>query len=62
MKPMEHWQELADRVRRATIDEAGVTALEYALIAALIFLLIVVSVGQVGGALDTIFANVAAAF
>jgi len=42
-------------------DERGATAIEYALIASLIFLVIITSVALVGGALDPIFRAVAAA-
>jgi pilus assembly protein Flp/PilA len=42
-------------------DERGATSIEYALIGSLIFLVIIVAVGLVGGALDPIFRTVAAA-
>ena len=40
-------------------DEAGVTAIEYGLIAAFIALVIIVSVKAVGTGLNTFFANIA---
>ncbi|MBS0012538.1 MAG: Flp family type IVb pilin [Desulfobacterales bacterium] len=39
-------------------DEEGVTAIEYGLIAALIALAIIVTVGLVGGQLDAVFERV----
>ena len=41
-------------------DEAGVTAIEYGLIAALIAVVIIISVKLVGTKLDATFANIAA--
>lgn len=43
-------------------EEDGVTAIEYALLAALIFTVIVISVGLLGTKVDALFALVAAAF
>lgn len=43
-------------------DERGATSIEYALIAAFIFLAIVSSVSLLGPALNTIFSNVASGF
>lgn len=43
-------------------EEDGVTAIEYALLAALIFVVIVGSVSSVGGAVKTLFEKVAAIF
>jgi pilus assembly protein Flp/PilA len=45
-------------LRRLRSDSRGVTALEYALIAAFIFLVIVVSVTTVGKGLSPIFSTV----
>ena len=42
-------------------DEAGVTAIEYGLIAALIAVVIIVSVRLVGTSLVTIFGNISTA-
>lgn len=42
-------------------DESGATAIEYALIAGLIFLVIIAALTQVGANLTPIFAAVAAA-
>lgn len=43
-------------------DQDGVTAIEYALLAALIFVVIVASVGLVGTNVSALFGLVAAAF
>lgn len=43
-------------------DRSGATAIEYALIASLIFLVIIASVGNVGTSLIGIFNDVAAGF
>jgi pilus assembly protein Flp/PilA len=50
---------LIQRFRRA---EGGATAIEYALIAALIFLVIVISVTSVGPEMSNTFNNVANGF
>lgn len=42
-------------------EEDGVTAIEYGLIAALIAVVIIASVTSVGGALNVVFTNIAAA-
>ena len=46
-------------IRRFVKDEAGVTAIEYGLIASLIAVAIVVTVSVVGSDLNTTFQNVA---
>ncbi len=46
--------------RRFMRDEEGVTAIEYGLIAALIAVAIIVSVGSVGTALNALFTEIAA--
>jgi len=46
-------------IQRFVRDEEGVTAIEYGLIAALIAVVIIVSVGNVGSALSTLFGNIA---
>lgn len=43
-------------------NEEGVTSIEYALIAALIFIVIVASLGQVGNAVAALFVFIATAF
>jgi pilus assembly protein Flp/PilA len=48
-----------EKIKRFFRDEEGVTAIEYGLIAALIALVIIVSVAMVGTALNTAFSNVA---
>lgn len=45
--------------RRFMRNEAGVTAIEYGLIAALVALAIIVGAGNLGTALDTLFTNIA---
>lgn len=45
--------------RRFLRDEAGVTAIEYGLIAALIAVVIIVGAAAVGGGLNTLFTNIA---
>ncbi|NMG55936.1 Flp family type IVb pilin [Aromatoleum aromaticum] len=40
-------------------DQSGVTSIEYALLAALIFGAIVVSVGVLGGSVETLYGDVA---
>jgi pilus assembly protein Flp/PilA len=49
-------------IKRFLRNQSGATAIEYALIASLIFLAIVASVIPVGTALSAIFGNVAAGF
>lgn len=51
-----------DAVRRFLRDEAGATAVEYALMTALIATVIVASVAAVGSRLAEIFTDTAAAF
>ena len=48
-----------EKIKRFFRDEEGVTAVEYGLIAALIALVIIVSVALVGTRLNTAFNNVA---
>jgi pilus assembly protein Flp/PilA len=48
-----------ERIRKFFRDEEGVTAVEYGLIAALIALVIIISVALVGTNLNTAFNNVA---
>ena len=48
-----------EKIKRFFRDEEGVTAIEYGLIAALIALVIIVSVALVGTKLNTAFSNVA---
>ncbi len=48
-----------ERFRRFLKEEEGVTAVEYGLIAALIALVIIISVALVGTNLNTAFNNVA---
>ncbi len=48
-----------ERIKRFLKEEEGVTAVEYGLIAALIALVIIVSVALVGTNLNTAFNNVA---
>jgi pilus assembly protein Flp/PilA len=43
-------------------DERGATAIEYALIAGSIFLVIVAAVASIGSSLSTIFTSVSAGF
>lgn len=52
---------LIDTMKSFVRDEEGVTAIEYGLIAALIAVVIIGSVGDVGAAVDATFAAVAAA-
>ena len=49
------------RVRTFLSDESGVTAIEYALIASLIALFIIVAVQSVGTHVSTVFSEVGAA-
>jgi pilus assembly protein Flp/PilA len=51
--------ERMEKIKRFFRDEEGVTAIEYGLIAALIALVILVSVALVGTNLNTTFSNVA---
>ncbi len=46
-------------IKKFLADESGVTAIEYGLIAALIAVAIIVTVGYVGTNLNTVFNNVA---
>jgi len=48
-----------EKIKRFFRDKEGVTAIEYGLIAALIALVILVSVALVGTNLNTTFSNVA---
>jgi pilus assembly protein Flp/PilA len=43
-------------------DQSGVTAVEYGLIAALIAVAIIISIGSVGISINTLFTNVAECF
>jgi pilus assembly protein Flp/PilA len=49
-------------LRRFMLCRKGVTAIEYALIASMIALVIVVAVGSVGTNLSSSFTNIAASF
>ncbi|KAF7963377.1 pilus assembly protein [Cupriavidus sp. UYMU48A] len=51
-------QELIDNTKRFIVEEDGVTAIEYGLIAALIALLIIAGATLVGTRLSTIFNNI----
>lgn len=55
-------QNLISPLKSFRQDEDGVTSIEYALIAVLIAMVIILSVTSVGTTLRTIFSNVAAAF
>ena len=48
-------------IQKFVRDEEGVTAIEYGLIAALIAVVIIVSVKLVGSKLDIVFTNIATA-
>jgi pilus assembly protein Flp/PilA len=48
-----------ERLKRFLKDEEGVTAIEYGLIAALIAIAVIVTVGLVGTRLNTVFNNIA---
>lgn len=50
-----------EKIIRYFKDEEGATAIEYGLIASLISVVIIISIGAVGGGLDTTFTAVAAA-
>lgn len=52
---------LTSWIKTIVADEDGVTAIEYALIAALVALLLVTSLGTLRAAISTAFTNVAAA-
>jgi pilus assembly protein Flp/PilA len=47
-------------LRKLIRDESGVTAIEYALIAALISVVLVTAMGTLGGDIKTAFANIGA--
>jgi pilus assembly protein Flp/PilA len=49
-------------LRRFMLCQQGVTAIEYALIASLLAMVIVTAVGSVGTALSSSFTNIASAF
>lgn len=49
-------------LQRFLSDESGATAIEYAIIAGLIFLAIVAAIVPIGGELSTVFADAAAGF
>jgi pilus assembly protein Flp/PilA len=49
-------------LRRFMLCDQGVTAIEYALIASCIALVIVTAVGSAGAALNSSFTNIASAF
>jgi pilus assembly protein Flp/PilA len=49
-------------LRRFMLCDEGVTAIEYALIASCIALVIVTAVGSAGAALNSSFTNIASAF
>ncbi|TPJ82921.1 Flp family type IVb pilin [Mesorhizobium sp. B2-6-2] len=51
---------MSNLIARFVKDESGATAIEYGLIAALIALAIMVGASQLGGALNSKFANIAA--
>lgn len=53
--------QIINSVKRFVLDEEGVTAIEYGLIAALIAVVIIGSVTLVGQNLDGVFAAIAAA-
>ncbi|WP_378945025.1 Flp family type IVb pilin [Mesorhizobium sp. ANAO-SY3R2] len=50
---------MSNLIARFVKDESGATAIEYGLIAALIAVAIIVGAGQLGGALDQKFKDVA---
>ena len=56
--PMEGKENLMTRVRNFLSDESGVTAIEYALIASLIAVFIIVAVQLVGTQVSTVFTEV----
>jgi pilus assembly protein Flp/PilA len=49
-------------IKRFLTDENGATSIEYAVIAALIAMVVIVTVGLVGQEVSTTFTNVAAGF
>ena len=49
-------------IRQFLTDESGTTAIEYAVIAGLIALAVIVTVGTIGEELSTTFTNVQAGF
>jgi pilus assembly protein Flp/PilA len=49
-------------IRRFLTDESGATAIEYAVIAGLIAMVVIVTVGLIGEEVGTTFTNVAAGF
>lgn len=52
----------AERSLRAfLVDERGATAIEYGLICAMIFLVVVTGVSTLGGKMSTLYANISAA-
>ncbi len=53
---------MAKLLRRFMLCQQGVTAIEYALIASLIAIVIVTAIGSVGTSLNSSFTNVANAF
>ena len=59
--PKEHTMQIIHSIQKFARDEEGVTAIEYGLIAALIAVVIIISVTAVGGQLATIFTSIAAA-
>jgi pilus assembly protein Flp/PilA len=56
--PLERKENLMARVQAFLSDESGVTAIEYALIAALIAVFIIVAVQTVGTKVSTVFTEV----
>ena len=56
--PREHKENLMTRVHAFLSDESGVTAIEYALIASLIAVFIIVAVQLVGTQVSTVFTEV----
>jgi pilus assembly protein Flp/PilA len=49
-------------IKRFLTDERGTTSLEYAVIAGLIAMVIIVAVGLIGDEVGTVFTNVEAGF
>ena len=54
-------KQLFNSTRKFLRDEEGVTAIEYALIAALIALAVIITVGLVGRELNTVFQKICTA-
>lgn len=54
-------KEITRKVRSFLVEEDGVTAIEYGLIAALIAVVIIAALILVGGQLDVVFREIAAA-